>query len=78
MSKADLDKYFPRNGPCMFHRTLYARHRVIDAIKDSREGGDTVTQLALDFQVSRAAILAALESRPDDNRMTAKEIRESE
>lgn len=74
MAKRDVDKYFPRNGPCMFHPTRYARHRLIDAIKNRYRAGETVAALAKDFRLKRAAILAAINSVPDDNRMTAKEM----
>ena len=76
MPKRDVDKYFPRNGPCVCHTTRYARHRVIDAIKSGRRAGDSVNALAEDYGLSRRAILAALDSSPDDNRMTKKEILE--
>ena len=76
MSKRDVDKYYPRNGPCMFHSTRYARHRLIDAIKGRYAAGESVRSLAADYERSRKAILAAIASTPDDNRMTPKEIRE--
>lgn len=74
MVKRDLDRYFPRNGPCMFHPSRYARHRLVDAIKARHGAGETVAGLARDYRMKRAAILAALNSSPDDNRMTAREI----
>jgi uncharacterized protein (DUF433 family) len=76
MSKHDIDKHFPRNGPCMFHPTRYARHRIIDAIRDRHRAGESMAALAKDYEVSRAAIKAAINSKPDDSRMTWKEIRE--
>jgi hypothetical protein len=77
VSKADVDKHFPRNGPCMFHSTRYARHRLIDGIRARhRYGGESVSFLAHDLGRSRAAIKAAINSTPDDNRMTRKEIAE--
>lgn len=76
MSKHDIDKHFPRNGPCMFHSTRYARHRLIDAIRGRHKAGDSIAFLAYDYELPRAAIKAAINSTPDDNRMTPKEIRE--
>lgn len=78
MPKHDLDKHFPRNGSCMFHRTLYARHRLVDAIRGRHRAGESVAFLARDYKQSRAAIIAAVNSTPDDNRMTPKEIREND
>jgi len=72
--KSDLDKYFSRNGPCMFHPTRYARHRLIDAIRDRAE--ESVAAIAKDMGVSPAAVRAALNSKSSDNKMTAREIRE--
>lgn len=75
--KSEVDKYFSRNGPCMFHSTRYARHRLIDGIRARHKfGGESVAFLARDIGYSRAAIRAAINSTPDDNRMTPKEIRE--
>ena len=62
----------------MFHRTRYARHRLIDAIKARHEAGESIFRLAKDYNQPRGAILAAIHSTPDDNRMTQKEIRESD
>ena len=76
MSKRDLDKHFPRNGPCFLHPTRYARHRLIDSIRGRHRAGESVAVLARDFILSRAAIRAAINSTPDDNRMAPKEIRE--
>jgi hypothetical protein len=74
--KAEIDKHFPRNGPCMFHSTRYARHRLIDGIRARyKYGGESIAFLARDIGYSRAAIKAAINSSPDDNRMTPKEIR---
>ena len=72
--KSELDKYFSRNGPCMFHPTRYARHRLIDAIRDRAE--ESVAAIAKDMGVSPAAVRAALNSKSSDNKMTAREIRE--
>jgi predicted transcriptional regulator len=72
--KNELDKYFSRNGPCMFHPTRYARHRLIDAIRDRAE--ESVAAIAKDMGVSPAAVRAALNSKSSDNKMTAREIRE--
>lgn len=77
MSKREIDKYFSRNGSCMFHRTRYARHRLIDAIKGRHQAGESIRSLVDDYGLSRAAILAAINSTPDDNRMTRKEMQES-
>lgn len=74
MAKRDVDKYFPRDGPCMFHPTRYARHRLVDAIKTRHKAGESVAALAKDFGLKRAAVLAAVNSAPADNRMTAKEM----
>lgn len=75
--KADVDKYFPRNGPCMGHSTRYARHRLIDALRNQHHRhGYSLRYLAKDYQLSVAAIRAAVNSTPDDNRMTRKEIAE--
>ena len=79
MSKADLDKHFKRNGPCMFHPTRYARHRLIDVIRAAHEvRGESFAKIRREMfpHLSLAAIKAAALSTPDDNRMTAKEIRE--
>ena len=72
--KSELDKYFSRNGPCMFHPTRYARHRLINAIRDRAE--ESVAAIAKDMGVSPAAVRAALNSKSSDNKMTAREIRE--
>lgn len=75
--KSEVDKYFPRNGPCMFHSTRYARHRLIDALRNQYlYHGVSIAALAREYRRSRAAIKAAVNSTPDDNRMTPKEIRE--
>lgn len=74
--KAEVDKYFPRNGPCMFLSTRYARHRVIDVIRARYQAGESIAALAKDYRRPRAAIKAAAESTHDDNRMTPKEVRE--
>lgn len=78
MSKADLDKHFPRNGPCMFHPTRYARHRLIDAMRDRHRAGESIAAIRDDYgrRYSIAAVRAAVNASPDDNRMTPKEIRE--
>jgi len=47
--RALLERAFPPNGPCMFHRTLYARHRVIDAIRARHRVGESAAFLARDF-----------------------------
>jgi hypothetical protein len=73
--KSEVDKYFPRNGPCMFHSTRYARHRLIDALRNQHPER-SIAALARDYQLPRAAIRAAVNSTHDDNRMTPKEIRE--
>lgn len=79
MSKRDLDKHYPRTSACMFHRTRYARHRLIDVIRDRHnKAGESVASLVKDYDLRRAAILAAINSTPDDNRMTLREIRESD
>jgi hypothetical protein len=72
--KRDVDRFFPRNGSCMFHHTRYARHRLIDAIKCRYRAGESVAFLARDIWLSRTAIKAAINSSPDDNRMTPREI----
>ena len=76
MAKRDVDKHFPRNGPCMFHPTRYARHRLIDSLRGRHAAGDSIAELMRDCGLSRAAVLAAINSKPDDNRMTPKELRE--
>lgn len=76
MAKHELDKHFGRYGPCMLHPTRYSRHRLTDAIRGRYKAGDSVKSLMADYQLSRAAILAAINSTPDDNRMTKKEVRE--
>jgi uncharacterized protein (DUF433 family) len=73
--KHKLDKFFPRNGPCFVHPTRYARHRLIDAIKGRHRAGDSMRSLAADYDLSVAAIRAAVNSSPDDNRMTKKEMK---
>lgn len=77
MSKRELDKHFARNGPCVFHPTRYARHRLIDTIRSRYRAGDTVEELARDYGLSREAVKAAIRSKSDDSRMTKKEIKES-
>ena len=76
MGKYDIDKHFPRNGPCMFHPTRYARHRLIDAIRARHNAGESIAHLAKDYNRPRSAIRVAVESTSDDNRMTRKEVRE--
>lgn len=76
MSKRDIDKHFPRNGPCFMHPTRYARHRLIDAIRSRRRAGESIADLADDFALPISAIRAAIRSTPNDKGMTAKEIRE--
>lgn len=60
----------------MFHSTRYARHRLIDSIRSRHRGGDSIAFISQDMDLSRAAVKAAIDSTPDDNRMTPKEIRE--
>jgi len=74
MSKRDLDRYFPRNGPCMFHTTLYARHRLVNALQSRHRAGDSIAALARDYDLSHPAVRAAVNSRSTDNCMTKKEI----
>lgn len=40
--------------------------------------GESVSEIMRDYSLPRAAVLAAINSTPDDNRMTPKEIRESD
>jgi hypothetical protein len=75
VSKRDLDKHFYRNGPCLFHPSYYARHHVVDAIKRGRKAGMSIAELMKEFDLSRAAVKAAIESKPEDSRMTRRETR---
>ena len=51
-----LEKAFPPNGPCMFHPTLYARHRVIDVIRARLCVGASIRSLAADFERAASTI----------------------
>lgn len=75
--KETIDRYFPRNGPCVFHPTRYARHRIIDAIKSQHRLGVTFAELSDDYNMPVEAIVAAVDSSPDDNRMTPTEMKDS-
>lgn len=44
-----LEKEFPPNGPCMFHPTLYARHRVIDSIRNEHRYTRSAKKLTENF-----------------------------
>lgn len=59
---SDIDRYFPRCGPCAFCGKKDARHRVIDSIRARHAVGETVEELAEDYDISVDAVRAALES----------------
>lgn len=62
VDKAAFDLAFPLCGPCAFCGQQDARHRVIDAIQDRHRAGDTVAELAKDYDVSEEAVRMALDA----------------
>ena len=58
-----LDDYFPFRGPCAFCGSPDARHRLFDSINGFHEAGNTVEEIAEEFEYPVEAILAALEVR---------------
>jgi hypothetical protein len=61
----------------MFHPTRYARHRLTGVIRSRRRAGESIAFLARDLGLCKAAIMVALKSTPDDDRMTKREMRQA-
>jgi hypothetical protein len=64
-----IEELLPRCGPCWCHRTLDARHRVIDAIRSRYAGGESMAFLARDYELPRSLVsalvsLSSAELRP--------------
>ena len=51
-----LDQYFPFRGPCAICGHPDARHRLFDAIRGRAKAGDSVEELAEDYDASEEAI----------------------
>ena len=62
--RRQLDKYYPERGPCAFCGHKDARHRLWDTIIDRHEAGDSMTELAKDYDKPRKAIKLVLDIRP--------------
>lgn len=62
-SRAELDRYFPPNGPCGFcgDTEIGARHRIIDAIVDAVRAGEPIEVVAEEYDKPVEAVTAALE-----------------
>lgn len=58
------DKYFPPAGPCAFCGSNDARHRTWDAIMDRHVAGESMKELARDYDLPVAAVRAVLRVRP--------------
>ena len=60
---SDLDRYFPKQGPCAFCCGQQdARHRVIYAIRERVAAGESREDVAEDYGVSVDAVNAACEA----------------
>jgi len=64
-SNNELDRYFPLLGECALCCAGDARHRVIDAIAERFQAGESVTVLADDYELPEEAILAVMRTLPD-------------
>ena len=63
---SNVEKWWPRRGPCAFCEGYDQVHRVVDSIAEQvRAGEDSPEALALDYGVSVEAILAAAAASPD-------------
>lgn len=60
----ELDRWFKPCGPCAFCGFNDKRHRLWDAIMERHEWGDSVADLAEDFDYPVDAIEAVLRIRP--------------
>jgi hypothetical protein len=62
MQPPEIDRWFPRRGPCGICGTpgLDQRHRVIDAIADAVAAGDSEEDVAVDMGVSVEAVGVAV------------------
>ena len=60
----ELDKYYPPCGPCLFCGHEDKRHRVWDAWRSMRAGGDSAETIALLFEEPLEYVEAVLRIRP--------------
>lgn len=72
--RMNLDKHFPPSGPCALCGDPDARHRLFDAIKGRYEAGEPARELALDYDVSVAAILAVLATSKSRQKRFAAQV----
>ena len=57
----ELDSFFPLKGPCFICGCgIDARHRLLDAIYERYQAGDSIQDLALDYRLSSEAIRCAV------------------
>ena len=61
-----LDQWFPPHGPCALCGHPDARHRVFEAISSRYHAGDSLEDIAEDFDVVVEAVLAVLGRSPND------------
>lgn len=59
-----IDRAFPLQGLCVFCGTDDARHRTIDAIADRHKAGESISELAKDYDLPEESIRVAIESVP--------------
>jgi hypothetical protein len=55
-----IDAEIPFTGPCAFCDHPDSRHRLWDAIQDRAKAGETILELAADYDLSAAAIEAII------------------
>lgn len=55
-----LETYWPFRGPCLLCGHDDARHRIFDAIQDRHASGESVFDLAYDYNVTTEVIEAVL------------------
>ncbi len=60
-----LDRAFPKQGVCAFCDHQDARHRIIDAIQDRFKAGETVAELATDYDLPEDSIRIAVTTPPE-------------
>lgn len=59
-----IDKYFPPCGPCLICcNSIDARHRIFDVILEKYQAGDSVKDLAIDYNVPEEVILEIIEKQ---------------
>ena len=59
-----LDVFFPPRGPCGLCGHHDARHRIWDAMIGRSSAGESVKDLASDYDLTPAAVQAVLDERP--------------